>query len=478
MKRILFFILLSAFATSGCARLPPVKSSVSPLTGMSELEPFGKGERVLIMAPHPDDETIGCAGIIQKALAAGAEVNVVYLTNGDYNQASFIVYEKRLTFRTSEFIHMGEVRHQEAVKAMKLLGLDESRLVFLGYPDFGTFAIFRYFWQSKRPYKSMLTRISHVPYKRNLSFGAPYNAESILADIKEVLKRYRPDKIFVSHPSDTNVDHRALYLFLQVALCDLKDQIPVPKVYPYLIHCPGWPVPRHYHPELELAPPKQYPADGKIQWLKSGLSSGELGNKHRTTLCYKSQTEISAFYLLAFARQNELFGNYPELVLNLKKEISASAKAKDSPELSIKMDMAQDYGIDTPDYILEQEKNKIRVSYEYDENFFYIKINKASGLSKKFGTLIYLFSYSYKTPFAQMPKICIMSKGRKFKISDARNSLKAKGVELSLSSRECIIKIPSGLVKDPDIILTSLRAYDTKPRVHSIGLRKIIIKRR
>jgi len=442
------------------------------------LEPIRKGERILIFAPHPDDEAIGCAGIIQEALAAGAEVNVVYLTNGDHNQAAFIVYEKRIPLRTGEFIHMGEVRYREAIKAMKLLGLDESKLVFLGYPDFGTLTIFRDFWQTAKPFVSMLTRISRVPYQKNLSYGAPYTGESILADVKQVLKDYRPDKIFVSHPSDTNVDHKAFYLFLQVALSDLEGEIPSPKIYPYLIHCPGWPIPRHYHPDLILGPPRQYPIGEGIRWLESGLTSQELENKHKAILCYKSQTESSAFYLLAFARQNELFGNYAEVALDLKKETPVSGNAKKESSFSAKIDMPENSDSGILDYVPISGKNKMDLAYEYDGNYFYIRISRAGSLNKEFSTLIYLFGYSYKTPFAKMPKIRIMTKGSKFKILDARRFVKPKGVELNSNSGEFLLKIPVMLLGDPDIVFASLRAYGAKPRINSIGFHKITIRRR
>ncbi|TQN28772.1 LmbE family N-acetylglucosaminyl deacetylase [Haloactinospora alba] len=40
-------------------------------------------QRLLILAPHPDDETLGCGGLMHKAKAAGAEVHVQFLTVGD-----------------------------------------------------------------------------------------------------------------------------------------------------------------------------------------------------------------------------------------------------------------------------------------------------------------------------------------------------------------------------------------------------------
>jgi LmbE family N-acetylglucosaminyl deacetylase len=43
-----------------------------------------KAERVLIIAPHPDDEVVGCGGIILKYLNQGAKVTIVVVTNGEY----------------------------------------------------------------------------------------------------------------------------------------------------------------------------------------------------------------------------------------------------------------------------------------------------------------------------------------------------------------------------------------------------------
>lgn len=39
--------------------------------------------KVLIVAPHPDDEIIGCAGLMQSLLKAGKEVHIVILTGGE-----------------------------------------------------------------------------------------------------------------------------------------------------------------------------------------------------------------------------------------------------------------------------------------------------------------------------------------------------------------------------------------------------------
>ncbi|WP_345558472.1 PIG-L family deacetylase [Streptomonospora halophila] len=40
-------------------------------------------QRLLVIAPHPDDEVLGCGGLLHKAKSAGAEVYVQFLTVGD-----------------------------------------------------------------------------------------------------------------------------------------------------------------------------------------------------------------------------------------------------------------------------------------------------------------------------------------------------------------------------------------------------------
>ena len=458
-KKLFFILLFSYLALGHCLAVMP-----------TPIDPIKKNDRILILAPHPDDEAIGCAGIIQQALSVGAQVKVVYLTNGDHNQIAFIVYEKRLTLKKGEFIHMGEVRRSEAIKAMKLLGLNESNLIFLGYPDFGTFTIFSRYWQTKKPFRSLLTRISNVPYKENMSFGVPYKGESILSDLKSVLLRYKPNKIFVSHPADVNVDHKSLYLFLQVALNDLKDELPRPKIYPYLIHCVGWPIPRHYHPELSLEPPKQF-LKSQINWLEFSLTPEQLNKKYQAILRYKSQTESSAFYLLSFARKNELFGDYPDI--ELQRQLSLKERVVSFfgfSDMFREQDTGVSGGLETP------TEDKGRVSYAIVDNSILIRIEKAKEINRKFNFMLYLFGYSYKTPFSSMPKIRIIAKYNKFKVFEGKSMIEPQGISLQLSSNALILKVPLEILGNPDFILTSMKAYGRPLSVDVIGFRKIDIK--
>ncbi|MCX5700613.1 MAG: PIG-L family deacetylase [Candidatus Omnitrophica bacterium] len=436
-----------------------------------DIEAFQKTDRILILAPHPDDEAIGGAGVIQHALSAGAQVKIVYLTNSDHNELAFIVYEKRLTFRKGEFLHMGQLRCKEAINAMKLLGLNERDLIFLGYPDFGTFTIFSQFWQTDKPFRNLLTRTSSVPYKNDLSFGSPYVGESILNDLKKILLDYKPTKILVSHPADVNLDHKTFYLFLRVALLDLNKQISPVKVYPYLIHCVGWPKPRHYHPELDLVPPKNF-LDSQASWLKSNLTPEELEKKHQAILCYRSQTASHAFYLLAFARKNELFGNYPQI--ELARQASLKEKAPEFFGSTRIFEDSEDEGMLSRDSFIEGQGE---VGYAIVDHCLVIRVDKTKKSIKGLSFMLYVFGYNDKVPFSSMPKIRILIKGKKHRIYDGKKKVASPvGFLLDTDSEEVVVHIPLTLLGDPGLILTSLKAYSGRLPVDATGFREIVIK--
>ena len=76
---------------------------------------------ILVIAPHPDDETIGCAGTLCRHVAAGDRVAVVFLTSGELGL-------KHLPARKA-----WKIREAEARAAARLLGI--ARLDFFRLPD-------------------------------------------------------------------------------------------------------------------------------------------------------------------------------------------------------------------------------------------------------------------------------------------------------------------------------------------------------
>ena len=88
-------------------------------------------ERVTVIAPHMDDETIGCGGAIARHVKAGGTVNVVFLTDGRHGSSTL----QRLTGearRTAE-MKLVETRKQEAGRALAKLGV--SSVTFLDVED-------------------------------------------------------------------------------------------------------------------------------------------------------------------------------------------------------------------------------------------------------------------------------------------------------------------------------------------------------
>jgi LmbE family N-acetylglucosaminyl deacetylase len=407
-----------------------------------------KQDRILIFAPHPDDETIGAAGIIQKALNIGAEVYVACYTNGDANELSFIMYEKRLTFLKGEFVHMGEVRRKESISALNFLGVDGGRIFFLGYPDLGTLPIMLKYWGKTKPYKSVFSRVRNVPYRENLSPDAPYCGESVLKDIKTVLLKTKPTKIFVSHPIDTNGDHQSLYLFLQVSLWDLEGKIKRPDMYPYLVHSIGWPRPRGFHPDLELLMPKDF-IDNKILWQRSDLTSEETQKKYDALQLYKSQIPYNPHYLATFARKNELFGGCPEVVLKDDKK-------------AIELDWQN---IDSKGFL----------SYAKRGDMLYIKLSLDRAITKAVATSINLLGYSKKRPFSGMPKLRLVITRNRLTAYDKRNKVFINDAEMDVVKDSIIVKFPLVALNSPDYILARVKANTRSMPTASIGWRIVKI---
>ncbi len=405
-------------------------------------------DRILIFAPHPDDEAIGTAGVIQQAVKQGIPIKVVYLTNGDNNELAFIIYSKHLVIRKNAFINYGRIRRDEAVKAMRLAGLKDDQLIFLGYPDFGTFNIFISYWGAVKPFKSLFTRVQQVPYKDAFSPNAAYLGDNILRDLDKILLDFKPTKIFVTNPVDSNGDHRACFLFLQVALWDIEDQIPAPAIYPYLIHLSGWPKPRGYHPDSEIIPPAKLNHD--LSWFSLPLEKAVIQKKYDMINLYKSQIEYNPPYLFTFARKNELFGRYPVVEVK-EKEIQPIGQSHLEKLTGVEGQFPEEKDV--------QNKFIESVVYTKAKGFLEIKITSQRWKDKLLGTNLFLFSYNKKIPFADMPKIRIsMSNwGTRLKFYDKQKDIEVAGVEVKFNKQDLIIRFPLKELKDPDYILTSVR---------------------
>ncbi|MEN3002122.1 MAG: PIG-L family deacetylase [Armatimonadota bacterium] len=260
-------------------------------------------DRLLIVAPHPDDEVLGCGGLIAEAVRRGAQVRVVFLTNGDaYPAAATLLCRSTPTAR--DFIKLGTLRMQEARRAGELLGLPAHDLIFLGYPD-------RQLWRmatnGDKPLLASTTRCARVPYAEAFRPHAPYRASALVEDLRCILSDFQPTQIFVTHPLDDHPDHMVASLYVREAIAQAKERgelLVNPQIVYYLVHRGDWPLPQGYYPNQPLVPPRGLTHE---PWLHLPLQE-EIGAIKRQALhAHESQFAIMSRFLSSFLRTNELF---------------------------------------------------------------------------------------------------------------------------------------------------------------------------
>src|SRR5579862_8825221 len=86
---------------------------------------------VVVLAPHMDDETLGCGGTIARHVRAGADVTVVFLTDGRHGGASYVGLPESERERSQS--RLVEIRKEEARSAARILGV--GSLHFLDAED-------------------------------------------------------------------------------------------------------------------------------------------------------------------------------------------------------------------------------------------------------------------------------------------------------------------------------------------------------
>jgi LmbE family N-acetylglucosaminyl deacetylase len=136
------------------------------------LEPADfRGARVLVLAPHPDDELIGCGGTLARLIAAGARVTVVHATDG--SEAASLWHAPERVRR--------EVRLEEAKRVGEAMGFE--RLIF---------------WRES-----------------NAAFA---ERPERVSELTRLLEELEPALVFTPFVTDIHPDHRVLNRMLAQAL--------------------------------------------------------------------------------------------------------------------------------------------------------------------------------------------------------------------------------------------------------------------
>ncbi len=268
--------------------------------------------RLLVISPHPDDEALGCGGLIARVRGAGGQVRVVFLTNGDAFKVAAGREERKIRPTPQDLIEFGAERQREAMLAGMRLGLRPSDLVFPGFPDRGLTRLWTTNWAV--PFTSGYTGVSRCPYRLAHRPGAAYTGQELLDVLKEVIAEWNPVLICAPSPLDDHPDHYAAYAFTTAALAELQMQGRLPEGRPhlmtYLIHRGQWPVPRGASPSRPLVPPQPLAGEA-AHWELFPLRPHEVTAKQAAIEEYRSQTGVMGSFLRSFVRSSELFAREP-----------------------------------------------------------------------------------------------------------------------------------------------------------------------
>ncbi|MEP6938460.1 MAG: PIG-L family deacetylase [Rudaea sp.] len=208
-------------------------------------------DRVLVFAPHPDDESIACAGLLLAARVAGATRSVVVVTDGDNNPWPQRWIEKRWRIDAAARTRWGARRRAEACAALDILGVDPTERHFLGLPDSGLTALLMRDGLSNR--------------------------------LRAQIERFRPTHIALPALRDRHPDHSAVHVAARLALASNAQT----RLFTYAIHG----------------------GDDGAHDAVVRLDEAARADKRAAILEHETQIRLSRGRFLRFAAQAEYFDN-------------------------------------------------------------------------------------------------------------------------------------------------------------------------
>ncbi len=148
----------------------------------------------MVVAPHPDDETLGCGGTAAIMLKCGIHVDFVFVSDGTLSHPGSIKYPAA---------RLRALREQEALRAVKILGGNEDDTTFCAFPD------------------------RNVPARESIYF------EAAVRYLYSILTIKKPKTIFIPWENDPHPDHRATFQIVTAAVSSLTTR-------PSLMQYPVW----------------------------------------------------------------------------------------------------------------------------------------------------------------------------------------------------------------------------------------------
>src|SRR5712692_4218608 len=262
--------------------------------------------RLLLVAPHPDDEVLGAGGLMQRVHASGGMVRVIYLTDGDGYPEGVKVEDHVASPTPEDYRGYGNRRRHEARRALEVLGIDHSWLKFLSFPDGGLCQLTTKYWSERAAaYRSPYTRLDRPSADDVVVPDTEYRGEDLTQEIARLIGDWRPTMIVVPRREDQHADHCAAWFFVADALGDVARVDPRYRadLLTYIIHFDNWPFQRQ---DARLGPPPGL-GGGASGWIPFPLTDAEMRLKRAALQKYETQMHVMAWFLDAFARPNEIF---------------------------------------------------------------------------------------------------------------------------------------------------------------------------
>jgi LmbE family N-acetylglucosaminyl deacetylase len=271
---------------------------------------------LLILAPHPDDESLSAAGLAHRVMAEGGSVRSVVVTAGDaYVEALQHDLGKR-HLRPTDFLKYGEERLEESRHAARVLGGGLVKVDLLGYSDGSIYSMLVSHWNGSNPDKSEFTGFSHIPYREAEDKGRAQDGKALRNQLVKILEETKPTLIAFPDVMENDSDHAGLGMFALLAINDWLsksgNESLSPRLLAYLIHWQhDWPSGSDADKPLDLSNqplflPNDLPLRGHARSCFN-LNMLERNLKHNIMEQYQTQQRAMGAFLMAFVRRNECF---------------------------------------------------------------------------------------------------------------------------------------------------------------------------
>ncbi len=313
-------------------RTAPGQASLSETVNSPRDLQVPKGIRMMVFSPHPDDETLGAGGLIQRVLENDGTVQVVFMTNGDGYKEALASRKPAAKPSSGDFIEYGKMRQEEARHALCVLGLSPEDALFLGFPDDGIDELWTSYWSRRTPYTSPYTQTDHPPYEESFSRWAKYAGSDLQTTISRLLNEFTPDWVVIPDPRDQHPDHACTGVFVMDSLRRLNETgnmaFQNTQVLTYLVHFVSYPESQSWLRTIKKAGIAGTLAGARLlsptRWASLPLTNAELGRKARALAAHQSQFEMLGGFFRIYIRHREVFGRLePTQILAVPQEYAA-----------------------------------------------------------------------------------------------------------------------------------------------------------